>query len=364
MIRITTTGLFAACGLVALFSVEAAAQAPTLSATANGPSVTITWTQVPGALGYEIQAALAGTSYVATVPLPASTTRIVVTAPLATYQLRVRAFGVGLVGPWSNIETLTVSAAPSPPACSPPAAPVVSATVQGLGVTLNWPAVPGAAGYQLQWSRFSGGTELVELTAGTSQTKNIGVAGTFFARVVALSACGNAASPEVAFTLPAAGSPPAPGPTPGGGNRSPNPGPGQLLPPPTYGDAVVMDVYRRYPGDFANSCGNNVWLFRVVNALRQRDTRWGLNWKRGQRGSLSQDIVTFNPTDRPDNGEAQIYLFDVIGSHCEGPRPTFNNVTDATWSAGAQGLCGAGNTWCAKWTLDPYLTAGFPADPR
>src|SRR5688500_1680676 len=73
------------------WAADAAAQAPVLSASANGQSVSIEWTSLAGALGYNIQAGTAvGASDVASVNLPASITRIVVTAPVGTYYLRVR----------------------------------------------------------------------------------------------------------------------------------------------------------------------------------------------------------------------------------------------------------------------------------
>jgi hypothetical protein len=178
-------------------------------------------------------------------------------------------------------------------------------------------------------------------------------------------------SPLIVFTTPVPPSgpmPPAPSPapppalpnSPPTGRRAPNPPSGQLLPVPGYGASVVQDMARRYPGELARSCkDNHDWLFRLVYELRTHDTRWGLNWKRGHAGSMSTDIVSYNPTDGPDEGNGQVYIFDVIGAECEGNYPTFNDVTGPTWAARGDSACSPG-TYCTRWTIEPYLRAGFP----
>ena len=139
-------------------------------------------------------------------------------------------------------------------------------------------------------------------------------------------------------------------PTPGG-NRTPNPPPGQFLPLPDR-SAVLQDLARQYAGELQNSCvasgGNNNWLFRLVQRLRTEDTRWGLNWKRGRIGDMSQDILTYNAGSEADEGTRNIYVLDVINGHC-GPTPNWawNNVTG---QGGADAI----------WTLQPYTAAGFP----
>ena len=66
----------------------------------------------------------------------------------------------------------------------------------------------------------------------------------------------------------------------------------------SYAPGIIRGIAAAYPGDLANSClehgGNNRWLFRVVRALRERDKRWGLNWKRANVGDMSQDVITYN----------------------------------------------------------------------
>ena len=112
---------------------------------------------------------------------------------------------------------------------------------------------------------------------------------------------------------------------------------------------------RIYAADLRNSCvehgGNNVWLFRLVQRLRQEDTRWGLNWKRNRVGDMSQDVVTYNYGPESDEGTLFVHVVDVIGGHCgSNPGAVWIDQTQL-WTTGA------------KWTLQPYLNAGYPATP-
>jgi hypothetical protein len=350
---IKTTGRVAIVfSMLALGAGAAEAQfAPTLTATASGSTVTIQWTPIAGATGYTIQAGTSPTSAnIASVNLPATITRVVVNAPDGTYYLAVRAFAGNIVGPFSNIVNVTVGAA----ACSTqPAAPVVTPTVTGPSVTLNWAPVANALGYRVQISRSPGTTELErDMTAATTSfTQYIPMLGTFYARVVAGNLCGLTPSAEVSFSITSLA---------GAGPRTPDPAPGQMLPLPGYGHSVALLVAQQYPGDLARACSSRTYLYRLLYALRKRDSRWGLNYKRGWTGSLSTDIITYNGTDEPDNGADHIYLVDVVSSICEANRFSWNwqETTYKTWDAAGSSACGT--HWCAKWTIDPYLAAGFP----
>jgi hypothetical protein len=63
------------------------------------------------------------------------------------------------------------------------------------------------------------------------------------------------------------------------------------------GRATSRPSPRERPDWLRNSCvemgGNNEFLFEVVRRLRRIDTRWGLNWKRGRVGDMSQDVVNY-----------------------------------------------------------------------
>lgn len=348
---IKTTGFVAvALSMLALSAGTAEAQyTPTLTLTANGSAVTIEWTPIVGAQGYTIQAGTSPTSAnIGTISVPASITKGVVTVADGTYYLRVRAFAGSLQGPWSSVASVTVGG------CStPPLAPVATFTVAGPSVTVNWGAV-GASAYAVDFGLTPGAYLLRQVVGGgtTSFTQYVPQLGTFYARVVAGNVCGQSASNEVAFTITDLN---------GGGYRTPDPPPGQLLPMPSYGESVAEAVANQYPGDLHNACGSRMYLYRLVNALRKRDTRWGLNWKRGYVGAeMSRDVVTYNPMAVPDNSAKRLYLVDVVSGICESNGFSWNweETTHKTWDAGQAGLCG--NEWCAKWTIDPYLAAGFP----
>ena len=112
--------------------------------------------------------------------------------------------------------------------------------------------------------------------------------------------------------------------------------------------AVVDEMARLYPGELRASCGNNTWLFRLVQRLRQEDTRWGLNWKRSRVGDMSQDAITYNYGPEADEGTRFVHVVDVIGGHCGGnPGGAWIDQT-VLWSTGA------------TWTLQPYTAAGYP----
>jgi hypothetical protein len=287
-------------------------------------------------------------------------------------------------GPFSNEVSITVgSSAPPPGGCAPVAAPALTITTNGTTVAASWNAVAGAAGFRLQIGNTPGGTlAQIDVQAGQTSYTVPGVPpGTYYARVLAANACLNLTpSAEQSFTVGAAAPGPAPPPAPGTGNRTPNPtltNGGVLCVPGRpdlgvcipiaslgYANAIVNSVARANPFDVINSChaegGNMFFIFKALQALRRIDERWALNLKRGNQG-LSEDILAYNPTDRPDQGESQIYLFDVIGGHC-GPNPQVNglgDVTGATWNAGLSNTPGCSTRFCAAWTLDGYRQAGF-----
>lgn len=349
--------LAAAFALVTVCASEAAAQQPSLDVTVIGTTVTVAWSPVAGASSYDV--AVSG-SINTTIQWPASSTRIVVAAPAGTYVVRVRGRAGAAEGPYSEPRTVTVG--PTGP-CGQIGGLTATTSSTGPSVQVNWTATPGALGYRVEFSRFAGSTELTRTVSAdrTSFQQYIGMLGTFYVRVVAGNGCSTSTSNEVAFRIETLAGP---------GPRTPDPAPGTLIPRASLGYAlsIVTQVAAQFRGDLFNSCrehgGNNVFMFRVVQALRQHDSRWGMNEKRGNQG-LSQDIVTYNPTNRPDNGESQVYLFDTISAHCTGrPDVWFNDVTDGTWAAGQRGEPGCATAYCARWTIDEYLRAGFPADPK
>jgi hypothetical protein len=332
---------------VTVTSNEGPPAAPTgLSASVAGSTVTFNVTVPHGATGMLLAAGLAPGQTAAVLPMNVAAQNSLPNVPPGTYYTRMHAVGPGGTSGASNEVQVVVSAA-----CSAPSAPTVSAQATGNTVNIGWSAVAGAVGYQLAVATTPGGAAAYTQPFGAGQTGVTfpGVpAGTYYLRVTAANACGaQATSAEVTLVV---NSPP-------GGSRTPNPPaptPPNYLPLPDR-SAVVDELARLYPNELRNSCaeagGTNTWLFRLVERLRREDTRWGLNWKRARVGDMSQDVVTYNYGPESDEGTLYVHVVDVIGGHC-GPNPggAWINQT-VLWSTGA------------KWTLQPYLSAGYPATP-
>jgi hypothetical protein len=130
------------------------------------------------------------------------------------------------------------------------------------------------------------------------------------------------------WTLMGYDAPPLPPPDAGVAPDAPPPRdatPGRV--PLPDGSGVVNAVARERPDLLRNSCvdmgGNNDFLFEVVRRLRRMDRRWGLNWKRGRVGDMSQDVVNYfyGPAGAPMEGSPDTYVVDMIGGHC-GPTPS------------------------------------------
>ncbi len=119
-------------------------------------------------------------------------------------------------------------------------------------------------------------------------------------------------------------------------------------------EGVVGEVAARRPFDLVFSCtehgspNSNTFMFEVVAELRRRfqSNRWGLNWKRGNVGDLSQDIVNYysGPEGGNMRNSTQVRIYDIIGGHCGGrPSPFWADQTGPTRAAGTVG----------RWTTDP-----------
>jgi hypothetical protein len=124
-------------------------------------------------------------------------------------------------------------------------------------------------------------------------------------------------------------------------NRAPDPEEGGRLPLPDMSETVAR-LASEHNDAFRNSCQDHggSWDFMdlVVDELRRRDTRWGYNWKRGNVGDPSKDVVDYHWGRGADEGSTDVYIVDIIGGHCGGnPYPLWNDVTDATYGSGTVG---------------------------
>jgi hypothetical protein len=124
--------------------------------------------------------------------------------------------------------------------------------------------------------------------------------------------------------------------------RTPDPSPGQRLPLPNMAH-IVAETAARFPGAFANSCqehgGSWEFMDRLIDRLREFDTRWGYNWKRAVPGDPSLDVINYHFGDGPDEGARDVYTVDVLLGHCGVPAPAWINITDFN---------GAGAMWTSR----------------
>jgi hypothetical protein len=287
--------------------------------------------------------------------------------PLAaghTYYWRVRAADGANTGPYSAVAhfSVVVPVRIDPPT---PLEPLGNITTNRPNFVVRNGTVSGPAGDIIY--RFEVGTAadqppaaVVTATPGAGGTTTINLgdlpyARTLFWRVYATDgATQSPYSAIVSFRTPAPPAGPAPSPSPspspgggtpplpgGGGGRTPDPAPGQRLPLPNMLH-VVEQVAAARPDLLRNSCQEHggSWGFMdlLVDTLRTYDTRWGYNWKRGNVGDPSLDVIDYHYGSGPDEGSTNVYIIDVIAGHCgNSPSPTWGDVTEVTRQGGAIG---------------------------
>ena len=315
-----------------------------LSAAINGQDLLLSWGLPAGVTGLQLRAGTTpGGSDVGIVPLAPSTSLALGGIPQGKYFVSLTASGqYGTSAPSNELEI-------DLPGCTPPAAFPLTTSSYGGFVSIEWPKVPGAVSYVLEASSTLGGGPdlLIQPLAGNVTrvtTSNI-PDGDYYVTVKAAIGCGTTGTSGQQLVKVS---------STGTGPRTPDPAPGQRLPMPGYASGIVNSMASQYSGDLRNSCrehgGNNRWLYRVVQRLRERDSRWGLNWKRGNVNDMSQDVVTYHYGPGRDEGSTAVYIIDVIAGHCgPNPGPNWNDVTEATRR---------GNT-IGRWTLQPFVAAGY-----
>ena len=189
--------------------------APTLTATANGFDVFLSWTPAPGSavVSYVLEAGSAtGLSNLFNGNV-GSGTQLSATVPTGRYFVRVRGVNGSGIGAASIERVLSIGI---------PGTPTVTSATESAGVlTVAWSAGPGAPAESHVLDFFSGAALVATLPAGAATTAAIpvppGVSGSFGVRVTAL--VGSVASAPSAlhpFTLGATCIVPA-SPSPSGG---------------------------------------------------------------------------------------------------------------------------------------------------
>ena len=318
---------FAVLILCSVLTLRAAPPAPTLNApVVSGLSVTLSWSNV-GATQYFVQAGLAPGQTLVEFPVGAVTS-LPTSGPPGTYYVRVVGADGSGRGPASNEVVVTLGAG-----CAVPTAPYnLRAIIRGTEAFIFWrePAAGAASGYTLQVGAASGQTFQQFSIPGTTvnATQN---SGSFFLRVVANSPCGvSAASNEIQVSFP------------GNTVRVADPDPGTVLGMPDVA-ALVNRIHNENPGLLSQSCPtgrqyeNNPWQDRIVDRMRQYDTRFGYNAKPtrtpvdngGFPVIAAGDEISFFAGAGNAQGSASTYTFDMLFGHC-GPNPqqnVFRNIS-------------------------------------
>ena len=113
--------------------------------------------------------------------------------------------------------------------------------------------------------------------------------------------------------------------------RTPDPPPGQRIPKPNVFH-IVQEVAAQNPDDFRNSCqdAGGTWNFmdKLVDRLRKIDTRWAYNGRRGDQNFVARDEIAYHYSAGPDLNSREVYVWDVIVSHCGSPSPGWIDQSD------------------------------------
>jgi hypothetical protein len=334
---IAAAAVIIAVGNIATLRAVAPTAPANLAANVSGLNVTLAWGASANApTQYILQAGFAPGQTAITVPLPGSQTSFFASAGAGTYYVRVVAVNADGTSPPSNEVTVVLTSG-----CAAPSAPLnLRAMIKGTELYLFWrrPAAGSVSGYSVQVGNAPGQTFTQFNTPATTLNANA-PAGTFFARVVATSPCGNsAASNEATLTFPS------------NSVRVADPDPGTTLGLPDV-QALLGRINSEAPGLLVSqSCPqglkyiNNPWQDRMIDRLREYDTRFGYNGKPTRTAAdnggvpvvAAGDEFTYFAGPGIAQGSRAVYAVDMLFNHC-GPTPelTFRNFTgeeDAFWS--------------------------------
>jgi fibronectin type 3 domain-containing protein len=188
---------------------------PTIVAQSGTLSVSVSWSAVVGATGYNLKRGTTSGGPYATIAsnLLASESPYLDQGLDSTKTYYYVLSAINTIDTCESADSLEVSAQPTG-VCSKPAAPVVTATAGNGQVSLSWPAVAGASnGYDVARSQTSstGYASIARVTTGTSYVDTTVQFGkTYYYQVTTLGTCNSDPSAVVSATplcTPAAAAP-------------------------------------------------------------------------------------------------------------------------------------------------------------
>ena len=270
-----------------------------------------------------------------------------------TFHWRVRASAQArngqIIGPWSETASFRTPPPPVTLGIPTPTSPINSVTVDSVRPTLTATngSVSGPAGAIIYRFEVDEGTSFITPAAvmevprsnssntATTLTTTLQYGREYFWRVNASTGIITTAwSPWQSFRTPAEEAP-APG------QRTPDPSPGGQLPLPNEA-ALINQLAVTHAAALANSNvhegGSWDFMDAAVEALRQTDTRWGYNCKRGDCNDPSIDVVTYFYGTGDGLYSQDVYLIDIIrGIKSDNPGPAWTDITESTADHGTIG---------------------------
>ena len=165
--------------------------APTLSASAEQTSITVSWNAVPNASRYYVSYKLAGaTEWSNNINVGTNLARTINGLEQnAEYDVRVKAIGDGYDYSTSDYATATVTTqTPEPKTLTTPTNPRETAKTE-TSITVAWDAVPNASGYKIAWrNKTDSANSYISLNAATTsyQLTGLDAGASYYWKVVAL----------------------------------------------------------------------------------------------------------------------------------------------------------------------------------